>query len=104
MKIGRIDDETTANIGRIEGGEQTNIVCDYVEIIAEARSLSKEKVEAQVIHMKDALEKAAEKHSGSADVHVKWMYAGYKLGEEDTVVKVAQAAAKTLGEIGRASG
>lgn len=101
MKLGRIDDETTANIGRIEGGEQTNIVCDYVEIIAEARSLSKEKVEAQVTHMKDALEKAAEKHGGSADVHVKWMYPGYKLGEEDTVVKVAQAAAKTLGVSGR---
>src|SRR5699024_6238071 len=39
MPLGRIDEETTANIGRFEGGQQTNIVCDYVEILAEARSL-----------------------------------------------------------------
>ena len=45
MPLGRIDSETTANIGRFEGGTQTNIVCDYVEIHAEARSLIPEKME-----------------------------------------------------------
>src|SRR5690606_11806348 len=39
MPLGRIDEETTANIGRFEGGKQTNIVADHVEILAEARSL-----------------------------------------------------------------
>ena len=101
MQLGRIDEETTANIGRIEGGEQTNIVCDRVELIAEARSLSKDKVEAQVAHMKEALEKAAENHGGSADVHVKWMYPGYKLNEKDEVVQVAQEAAQKLDLSGR---
>lgn len=43
MPLGRIDEETTANIGRFEGGTQTNIVCDHVEILAEARSLITEK-------------------------------------------------------------
>lgn len=43
MPLGRIDEETTANIGRFEGGTQTNIVCDYVSILAEARSLVPEK-------------------------------------------------------------
>ena len=38
-----IDKETTANIGRFEGGTQTNIVCDQVDILAEARSLVPEK-------------------------------------------------------------
>src|SRR5699024_2190007 len=41
MPHGRIDEETTANIGRFEGGQQTNIVCDHVEVVAEARSLVK---------------------------------------------------------------
>src|SRR5699024_11748139 len=45
MPLGRIDDETTANIGRVAGGKQTNIVCDHVEILAEARSLTPEKIE-----------------------------------------------------------
>jgi tripeptide aminopeptidase len=38
MPLGRIDKETTANIGRFEGGGATNIVCDQVDIFAEARS------------------------------------------------------------------
>lgn len=47
MPLGRIDEETTANIGRFEGGTQTNIVCDQVDILAEARSLVPEKMEKQ---------------------------------------------------------
>ena len=54
MPLGRIDDETTANIGRFEGGRATNIVCDYVEVLAEARSLIHDKMEAQAEAMKQA--------------------------------------------------
>ena len=56
MPLGRIDEETTANIGRFAGGQQTNIVCDHVEILAEARSLIPEKMHAQVQKMKEAFE------------------------------------------------
>src|SRR5699024_4452119 len=70
MPLGRIDDETTANIGRFEGGKQTNIVCDHVEILAEARSLTPEKMEAQVAKMKEAFETTAQEHGGEADVEV----------------------------------
>ena len=38
MHIGRIDQETTSNIGRIEGGAATNIVTDEVTFTAEIRS------------------------------------------------------------------
>lgn len=68
MPLGRIDEDTTANIGRFEGGKQTNIVCDHVEILAEARSLIPEKMEEQVAKMKDAYEKTAEEYGGGADV------------------------------------
>src|SRR5690606_16014420 len=40
MPLGRIDHETTANIGRFEGGGETNVVADLVVITAEARSLA----------------------------------------------------------------
>ena len=62
MPLGRIDEETTANIGRFEGGQATNIVCEQVDILAEARSLVPEKMEAQVEKMKAAFEHVAEEY------------------------------------------
>ncbi|WP_062046425.1 M20/M25/M40 family metallo-hydrolase [Bacillus sp. JCM 19034] len=98
MPLGRIDEETTANIGRFEGGTQTNIVCDHVTIIAEARSLIEEKMKKQVSKMRTAFEETAEKYGAKAEVDVEVMYPGYKLSDEDHVVKVAK---KAMVEIGR---
>lgn len=97
MPLGRIDEDTTANIGRFEGGKQTNIVCDHVEILAEARSLIPAKMEEQVTKMKDAFENTAKEYGGSADVEVKIMYPGFKHEAGDEVVEVARSAAKTIG-------
>lgn len=98
MPLGRIDKDTTANIGSFEGGSQTNIVCDHVEIVAETRSLVPEKMEKQVEIMKETFERTAEKLGGSADVNVKIMYPGYRYGDGDHVVEVAK---KAIYEIGR---
>ncbi|WP_087971619.1 M20/M25/M40 family metallo-hydrolase [Oceanobacillus rekensis] len=97
MPLGRIDEDTTANIGRFEGGKQTNIVADHVEILAEARSLVPSKMEEQVAKMKEAYEKTAEKYGGSAEVTVTVMYPGYNQKEGDQVVEVARLAAKSIG-------
>ncbi|WP_456278382.1 tripeptidase T [Bacillus sp. AK128] len=97
MPLGRIDEETTANIGRFEGGQQTNIVCDRVDILAEARSLVGEKMEAQVQKMKEAFESAAEEMGGRAEVDITVMYPGFKYGEGDHVVEVARRAAASIG-------
>ncbi|RYG74952.1 M20/M25/M40 family metallo-hydrolase [Lentibacillus lipolyticus] len=97
MPLGRIDDETTANIGRFEGGKQTNIVADHVEILAEARSLDPEKMKKQVAEMKEVFEDVATNYGGSADVDVKIMYPGFKQDEGDKVVEVARNAAKAVG-------
>jgi tripeptide aminopeptidase len=97
MPLGRIDEETTANIGRFEGGSQTNIVCDHVEILAEARSLIPEKMEAQVAKMKDAFESVAAEMGGSAEVEVTVMYPGFKYDHGDHVVEVAKKAAEKIG-------
>lgn len=55
MNLGRIDDYTTANIGRFEGGSATNIVAEKVTLNAEARSHSEESIVRQVNHMKSVL-------------------------------------------------
>jgi tripeptide aminopeptidase len=96
MPLGRIDSETTANIGRFEGGSATNIVCDRVDILAEARSLVPEKMQAQVQKMKDAFESVAGQMGGKADVSVEVMYPGFKFGAGDEVVEIAKKAATKI--------
>ncbi|MGJ7912010.1 tripeptidase T [Neobacillus sp. LXY-1] len=97
MPLGRIDHETTANIGRFAGGQATNIVCDRVDILAEARSLIPEKMQAQVSKMKEAFETMASNMGGKAEVEVEVMYPGFKFGEGDQVVEIARKAAAKIG-------
>ncbi|MDQ0231891.1 tripeptidase T [Metabacillus malikii] len=97
MPLGRIDHETTANIGRFEGGTQTNIVCDLVHILAEARSLVPEKMEEQVRKMRQAFEDAAEEMGGRAVIDVEVMYPGFKFADGDHVVEIAKTAAAKIG-------
>ncbi|WP_223702271.1 tripeptidase T [Sutcliffiella deserti] len=97
MPLGRIDEETTANIGRFEGGGPTNIVCDRVDILAEARSLVPEKMEAQVAKMKEAFETCAADMGGRAEVQIDVMYPGFKFADGDHVVEVAKRAVSSIG-------
>lgn len=101
MPLGRIDDETTANIGRFEGGTQTNIVCDLVTIHAEARSLISDKMEIQVKKMETAFQEAAQKMGGSVQFHSEVMYPGFKFNEEDLVVQIAKQAVTSIGRTPR---
>lgn len=66
MKLGRIDFETTANLGIIHGGTAVNIVPDQVMVEGEARSHDEEKLARQVSHMTGCFESAV---SGAADGH-----------------------------------
>ncbi|MBM4465136.1 MAG: M20/M25/M40 family metallo-hydrolase [Chloroflexi bacterium] len=97
MPLGRIDEETTANVGRIQGGTATNIVPDRVEIAGEARSHDERKLEAQVQAMTEALEKAATRHGATVDLDVERSYSTFKLSEEEGIVRRAMAAARNLG-------
>ncbi|MCP1145158.1 M20/M25/M40 family metallo-hydrolase [Lysinibacillus endophyticus] len=97
MNLGRIDEDTTANIGRFEGGKATNIVCDEVYILAEARSIVKEKLDQQIAHMKETFEQVSKDLGGSAQVSVKLMYPGFSVTKEDKVVQVAMQAVQNIG-------
>ena len=63
MSLGRIDFETTANVGLIEGGAAVNIVPKTVSIRAESRSHNEEKLAKQTEHMRRCFSEAAEKFS-----------------------------------------
>jgi tripeptide aminopeptidase len=62
MRVGRIDEETTANLGFIEGGLAINIVPNQVTVRGESRSRNDAKLRAQVAHMTQCFEEAAARH------------------------------------------
>ena len=62
MRLGRIDEETTANLGLIQGGLAGNIVPNKVVVRGEARSRSDAKLRSQTAHMVECFEKAAGRH------------------------------------------
>lgn len=97
MTLGRIDSETTANIGRFEGGRATNIVCDEVHILSEARSIKEDKLAAQTAHMESVFEEVAESFGGRAVTEVKLMYPGFSFEEDAPVVEIAKRAAANIG-------
>ncbi|MDQ1234797.1 tripeptide aminopeptidase [Paenibacillus sp. SORGH_AS306] len=97
MKLGRIDHETTANIGKFEGGEATNVICDYARLEAEARSLVHEKVEVQLAAMKQSLESTCADFGATGKFQSVIVYPGFKFTEDDAVVQLAQRAASKLG-------
>lgn len=97
LKDGRIDFETTANIGNIKGGGATNIVPDTVYITAEARSRNIEKMQAQTQHMVETFERVATAHGARAEVKVTKAYDPFVLTEDMLVVKLCKQAAETIG-------
>ena len=97
MKLLRIDEETTANIGHISGGEATNIVTKEVEFRAEARSLSNEKLKMQTDHMVKCCEDAAEKFGGRVEMDVDNAYGAFKVDEDAEIVQMVKKACANLG-------
>lgn len=96
MPMGRIDKETTANIGSFQGVGPTNVVCDRVEIVAEARSLSEEKMLKQVETMENTFIETAKEFGGEVDFQYEVMYAGFSYGEKDVVVQKAMDAVQRI--------
>ncbi|OKP95765.1 M20/M25/M40 family metallo-hydrolase [Paenibacillus sp. P46E] len=97
MKLGRIDNETTANIGKFAGGGPTNVVCDHVQLDAEARSIVQEKVERQIASMREALETTAREYGAESEFRSEIIYPAFSFNEHDPVVKLAERAITSLG-------
>lgn len=97
MKLGRIDNETTANIGKFAGGGPTNVVCDHVQLDAEARSIVQEKVERQIESMREALETTAREYGAQSEFRSEIIYPAFSFNEHDPVVQLADRAITSLG-------
>ncbi|KWX74915.1 hypothetical protein AMQ84_18805 [Paenibacillus riograndensis] len=97
MKLGRIDNETTANIGKFAGGGPTNVVCDHVQLDAEARSIVQEKVELQIASMREALETTAREYGAESEFRSEIIYPAFSFNEHDPVVQLAERAITSMG-------
>ena len=97
MQLGRIDDETTANIGKIAGGTAMNIVAERTELFGEARSRDEGKLKRQTSAMVRALDAAAAAAGARADIQVSRAYNGYKLTESTPIVSRMAQGARSLG-------
>ena len=98
MKLGRLDAETTANLGLIQGGLATNIVPAMVTVRGETRSLSLEKLEAQTEHMRRCFEEAAARHPGArVEVDVASTYEPMVVADDTAIMKLVTAAAERVG-------
>jgi tripeptide aminopeptidase len=96
MKLGRIDFETTANIGKIRGGVATNIVPEKVVLRGEARSHNSKKLKAQVKHMRSKLLSACKKHKAKLKMRVVHAYRSFSVDQNKAFLKLAVRSAKAL--------
>jgi tripeptide aminopeptidase len=97
MPLGRIDAETTANVGTIAGGTATNVVSERCTITAECRSRSERALAAQLTAMLDALTWAASEGEVDLETVVHNEFTGYRLSERDPQVALAWRALAACG-------
>ncbi len=97
MKLGKIDDETTSNVGIISGGKANNIVPEECKVEMEARSRDEAKLNAQTKHMLDRFEEEAKKVGATIEVSKERVFMGYKFSETDPLPSLVAQAAKDVG-------
>ncbi|MEI7556327.1 M20/M25/M40 family metallo-hydrolase [Candidatus Chlorohelix sp.] len=105
MKLGKIDRETTANIGFIQGGGPTNIIPNKTVLHGEARSLNEAKLDEQVAHMDECFKAAAARYqvevdgkllNASVESHIERSYDSMNLSEDSPIVQLVIRAARNL--------
>jgi tripeptide aminopeptidase len=106
MRLGRVDAETTANLGIITGGGAVNVVPNLVRIEGEARSHSDAKLAEQCAHMQRALEDAAARHAIVLDGRevrarvastIERSYDALNVPDTAPIVQLVLSAARSLG-------
>ena len=106
MTFGRIDHETTSNIGIIKGGIATNIVTGKVEVVGEVRSHDEQKLKAQVYHMTECFMNSAKKYKivldgkqleAKIDIRTERSYDRMDVGDNSFITKLVLKAVENLG-------
>jgi tripeptide aminopeptidase len=97
MPQGRLDAETTANVGMIEGGTALNVVPDRCTVAAEVRAVEQEQVDRYVTEAIDALQDAADSSGCDLDLKLQQLFTGYRSGSREAPVALAARALRRLG-------
>jgi tripeptide aminopeptidase len=97
MRLGRIDAETTANIGLIEGGSAVNVVPERCRIVGEVRGLEQSRVEEVLTGLIDALQDAADADGCDLDIATERLFTGYRLRPGDPGVELGERALRAIG-------
>jgi len=97
MWIGRLDPETTANVGRIDGGTAANVVAERCTVELEARSLDDGRAAEVVGDMVDRATEAASDAECDVETSVERLFQGYRLPRTAPVVEVAAEALRGRG-------
>ncbi|MDZ4655485.1 MAG: M20/M25/M40 family metallo-hydrolase [Coriobacteriia bacterium] len=97
MELGRLDAETTANIGTVRGGSATNVVAPACEVTGECRSLDHERAGAVRDAMEAALHAAADEFGGSVEVTWKLEYEGFCFDDDSPEIALVSAACADIG-------
>lgn len=97
LRLGRVDAETTANVGTIAGGTALNVVPEHCRVLGEARSLDEARVEALVTEMVDHFHDAAGAAECDLDLEVQKMFTGYRTRPRAPQVRLAELALRDCG-------
>ena len=97
MRLGRVDEYTTANIGIIRGGDSGNIVPETCFVEGETRSLRHENALAQKDHMTACFQEAAEQMGGQVQVEITMVYNAWEVKEDHPLCRAFAAACQTCG-------
>ena len=105
MRLGRVDAETTANLGLIDGGRAVNIIPEEVRIRGEARSHDLGKLAAQTDHMRARFDEAVARHPGSqVTMTVRREYEPMAVADDAPIMRLLAAAAARTGHHVSAAG
>jgi tripeptide aminopeptidase len=97
LPLGRIDDETTANVGTIAGGTARNIIPERCAVHAEARSHDDRKLADVVREIVDSCTFAASLAECEVELDVREKYRSYRFGDDDPPVRLARDALAASG-------
>lgn len=97
---GHVDEETTCNIGLIEGGSGTNIVPEKCIVKGEIRSYSHEKATRCVEEVGNTFKKVAEKHGAESELTCEVHLIAYETAKDSVPVKRFERVSKELGLAG----
>ena len=99
MRLGRIDESTTANVGEISGGGATNVVAAQCRMTGECRSLDAQEVERVRLEMDGAMRSAAAEAGGSVLIEWTKQYDGYRLAPDDERLGLVERACRRAGAV-----